>query len=176
MTVRAESEITLARVDDGNDGVSPVANVVKVGDTATITITDSGGTTTASISDGSSGPTITDVKTQYYLSTSDSSATGGSWSDTPQAFISGYYYWTREYTTYSDSSHTTSTPVYNRGLTYACEYAESASDAAEAASGYAQNAYNTASQCTASLRTPSRGKRSPSWVPRARARPPWSTC
>lgn len=36
----------------GGDGYSPVANVVKEGSTATITITDKTGTTTASISDG----------------------------------------------------------------------------------------------------------------------------
>lgn len=44
--------------DDGEDGFSPIANVVKVGDTATITITDKSGTTTAQIKDGS-GATIT---------------------------------------------------------------------------------------------------------------------
>lgn len=36
----------------GADGYSPIANVVKEGSTATITITDKTGTTTASISDG----------------------------------------------------------------------------------------------------------------------------
>ena len=40
---------------DGADGFSPSAYVEKVGDTATITITDKDGTTTASISDGSGG-------------------------------------------------------------------------------------------------------------------------
>ena len=153
MTVRAESEITLARVDDGNDGLSPVANVVKVGDTATITITDSGGTTSASISDGTSGVSITSAKTQYYLSTSDSSTSGGSWSDTPQTYVSGKYYWTRDYITYSDGNTSTSTPVYNRGLTYACEYAESASDAADLAKDYAENASEYAARALGNLST-----------------------
>lgn len=143
MAVRAETDITLTRVDDGT---SPSASVVKVGDTATITITDSGGTTTASISDGTSGVSITDVKTQYYLSTSDSSPSGGSWDDTPQVFESGKYYWTRDYITYSDSTTSTSTPVYNRGLTYACEYAESASDAADSANLSASTALNSLSE------------------------------
>ena len=40
---------------DGQDGFSPIANVSKSGDTATITITDKNGTTTASISDGTDG-------------------------------------------------------------------------------------------------------------------------
>lgn len=41
----------------GADGYSPIANVVKEGSTATITITDKTGTTTASISDGPKGDT-----------------------------------------------------------------------------------------------------------------------
>ena len=43
---------------NGADGFSPIATVVKSGDTATITITDKNGTTTAQISDGS-GASIT---------------------------------------------------------------------------------------------------------------------
>ena len=40
---------------DGVDGFSPTATVTKSGDTATITITDKNGTTTAEVYDGSSG-------------------------------------------------------------------------------------------------------------------------
>lgn len=40
---------------DGADGFSPIATVSKVGDTATITITDENGTTTATVTDGSDG-------------------------------------------------------------------------------------------------------------------------
>lgn len=43
----------------GQDGYSPSATVTKVGDTATITITDKNGTTTAQISDGSGGGSAT---------------------------------------------------------------------------------------------------------------------
>ena len=47
--------------ESGGQAVSPRATVVKVGDTATITITDYEGTTTATISDGQDGvsPTVT---------------------------------------------------------------------------------------------------------------------
>lgn len=44
----------------GQDGVSPVANVSKSGSTATISITDANGTTTAQISDGTNGTNGTD--------------------------------------------------------------------------------------------------------------------
>lgn len=40
---------------NGEDGFSPVATVTKEGNTATITITDKNGTTTASVSDGMNG-------------------------------------------------------------------------------------------------------------------------
>lgn len=40
---------------DGTDGFSPIATVTKSGDTATISITDQGGTTTATVSDGAQG-------------------------------------------------------------------------------------------------------------------------
>ena len=43
---------------DGADGFSPIANVTKVGDTATITITDAQGTTTAQVHDGAGGDTV----------------------------------------------------------------------------------------------------------------------
>ena len=46
---------TGAAGQDGADGFSPIANVSKVGDTATITITDENGTTTATVSDGTDG-------------------------------------------------------------------------------------------------------------------------
>lgn len=46
---------TGAAGQDGADGFSPIATVSKVGDTATITITDENGTTTASVTDGSDG-------------------------------------------------------------------------------------------------------------------------
>ena len=42
---------------DGDDGISPVANVEKSGTTATITITDKTGTTTATVTDGTDGHT-----------------------------------------------------------------------------------------------------------------------
>ena len=45
---------------DGQDGFSPMASVSKSGDTATITITDKNGTTTAQISDGVDGHDGTD--------------------------------------------------------------------------------------------------------------------
>lgn len=69
---------------------------------------------------GTDGVSVTDVKPQYYLSTSSSSATGGSWGDS-LSYVSGKYIWTREYVTYSNNTHTTSAGIYNEALTKACE-------------------------------------------------------
>lgn len=46
---------TVTNGTDGQDGFSPIATVSKSGNTATITITDKNGTTTANISDGKDG-------------------------------------------------------------------------------------------------------------------------
>lgn len=81
--------------------------------------------------------TGTTVKNQYYLSTSSSSATGGSWSDTTPTWSSGKYVWTRVSTTKTyadgDSTTTTSTAVYDKTLTDALSTAASASSAASSA-------------------------------------------
>lgn len=78
--------------------------------------------------------TSTSVKTQYYLSTSNSSATGGSWSDTVPAWSSGKYVWTRIRTTKTYASGTStdsdSTAVYDSNLTSALSTAASASTTA----------------------------------------------
>lgn len=46
--------------DPGANGFSPIANVTKSGDTATITITDKNGTTTATVKDGSDATVTVD--------------------------------------------------------------------------------------------------------------------
>lgn len=55
-----------------------------------------------------SGITVT---TQYYLSTSNTTQTGGTWSDTLPAYVEGRYYWTKTITTYADGSTVESTPI-----------------------------------------------------------------
>ena len=75
--------------------------------------------------DGDDGVSVTSVQPQYYLSTSSSSATGGSWS-TSLTYVVGKYIWTRDYITYSDGSHSTSTEIYNQALTQSCKDAADA--------------------------------------------------
>ncbi len=65
---------------------------------------------------GQNAPTITSVREQFYLSTSSTSQTGGSWSNTIPTWSNGKYYWTMVVTTYSDSTTTTSMAVLDQGL------------------------------------------------------------
>jgi hypothetical protein len=65
---------------------------------------------------GANAPTITSVEQQFYLSTSKSTQTGGSWLATVPVWSSGKYYWVRVATTYSNGATTTSTPVLDNAL------------------------------------------------------------
>lgn len=60
---------------------------------------------------------VSEVVEQYYLSTSSTTQTGGSWSTTQQTWVAGRYYWTRSRFTWSDGSVTYTDPVLARALT-----------------------------------------------------------
>jgi len=74
-------------------------------------------------------------KTQYYLSTSKTSATGGSWFDTVPEWVDGMYIWTRIATTFTAISGASSTSysngAYDSNLTNALSAAASAYDIAD---------------------------------------------
>lgn len=84
---------------------------------------------------GPQGVSVTKVEPQYYLSTSASSATGGSWS-IAMTYSAGKYIWTREKITLSNGNTTYSTAVYNSALTSACANALSAHQIAEDTNQY----------------------------------------
>src|SRR5699024_6280821 len=56
------------------------------------------------------------VKQQFYLSTSNTAQSGGSWTDTIPVWSTGKYYWTRVITTYDNSTTTQSLPVLDNAL------------------------------------------------------------
>ena len=60
---------------------------------------------------GDDGIGVQDVDVLYYLSTSSSSLSGGSWSTTAPAWVNGKYMWTRSVITYTDGSSTTTDAV-----------------------------------------------------------------
>ncbi len=61
--------------------------------------------------DGTSGKGVKSIVEQYYLSTSQTSLTGGSWSTTPPTWEKGKYIWTRSVINYTDDSTTTTDPI-----------------------------------------------------------------
>lgn len=82
-------------------------------------------------STGDTGKGIKSVTPQYYLSTSNTTQTGGSWSSTQPAWSDGKYYWTRDSITWSDNSVTTTTPTLATGLNNANQSASQAKTIAQ---------------------------------------------
>lgn len=58
-----------------------------------------------------------EVVEQYYLSTSQTAQTGGSWQSAQPTWVKGRYYWTRSRITWSDGTVTYTTPTLARALT-----------------------------------------------------------
>ena len=95
-------------------------------------------------SQGAAGKGIKSVKTQYYLSTSSTAQSGGSWKDTQDTWSSGKYYWTRDYITWSDDTTSTTTPILATGLNNANSTANTAKSTADTAKSTADAANTTA--------------------------------
>ena len=66
---------------------------------------------------GITGLGVASVEEQYYLSTSNTTQTGGSWSTTQQTWSTGKYYWTRSKITWSDGTTSYTTATLARALT-----------------------------------------------------------
>lgn len=108
--------------------------------------------------EGDSARNIIAVTPYYYLSSSNSTQTGGEWSTTPASYpaTGTYYYWTKTITTYDSGSPTESTPVLDMIITNAAKDARdanaTASDAWNKADGAltdAGNALNIANSASA---------------------------
>lgn len=81
--------------------------------------------------DGANGVDGRGIKSsvpEYYLSTSPSAVTGGSWSTSVPAWSSGKYYWQRLNITWSDGGTSYTDPVFNSALTSANQNAKTAVD------------------------------------------------
>lgn len=78
--------------------------------------------------DGVDGRGIKSSVPEYYLSTTPSAVTGGSWSTSVPAWSSGKYYWQRLHITWSDGGTSYTDPVFNSALTSANRNAKTAVD------------------------------------------------
>lgn len=63
------------------------------------------------VNDGANGKGVSSTTVYYYLSTSNTTQTGGVWTTSPPAWVEGCYYWQKIATTYTDGTATESTPV-----------------------------------------------------------------
>lgn len=77
---------------------------------------------------GKDGRGIRSSVPEYYLSTTPSAVTGGSWSTSVPAWSSGKYYWQRLHITWSDGGTSYTDPVFNSALTSANQNAKDAVD------------------------------------------------
>lgn len=115
--------------------------------------TDANGTTTYSAAlcitgvkgdTGNTGVGISSIVPQWYLSTSDQSTTGGTWSNTQPTWESGKYYWTRSRIFYDDGTIGYTTEVLANGENSANSNAAAAVSTANTASNTASSAVSTA--------------------------------
>lgn len=60
---------------------------------------------------GATGKGVSKTEVFYYLSTSNTTQTGGSWSTSVPAWVDGSYYWQKIKTTFTDNTTSESTPV-----------------------------------------------------------------
>ena len=81
--------------------------------------------------DGDDGVGISSVVPQYYLSTSSTAQTGGSWSASEPTWVSGKYIWTRSMVTWADGTSSPTDPVLASALNTANETAADAKDTAD---------------------------------------------
>lgn len=106
--------------------------------------------------DGEQGVSVTSLKAQYYLSTSASAPTGGSWSDSQQTYQSGKHYFTRTLVTYSNNT-TSYAPSANgtlaQGLNNANANALNAVGTANTANANASDAKTAAGTALATANT-----------------------
>ena len=77
---------------------------------------------------GKDGRGIKSSVPEYYLSTTPSAVTGGSWSTSVPAWSGGKYYWQRLHITWSDGGTSYTDPVFNSALTSANQNAKTAVD------------------------------------------------
>lgn len=66
---------------------------------------------------GDTGKGVSSIVNQYYLSTSNTTQTGGSWSSTVPPYVEDCYYWTKSHIVWTDNTETDTTAVLDNGLT-----------------------------------------------------------
>ena len=144
-------KVSLVKVVDQVQDMAPTIDVSKDGSTTTITVTNSDGSSSVSTitdgadgadgadgidgtngEDGEDGRSVVSIVKQYYLSTSASTTTGGSWGYDIPVYISGRYYWYRDEIEWANPTEITHSPaVLDNGLNNAISNASTAQTIAQ---------------------------------------------
>lgn len=93
---------------------------------------------------GDYGVSATAIQEQYYLSSSSTMQSGGTWSETCPEWVKGKYIWTRSKCSWSNGTTTYTSPVLAQGINTANSNANSAQNTANNAQNTAENANDTA--------------------------------
>lgn len=93
---------------------------------------------------GDTGIGVREVIEQYYLSTSNTTQTGGSWKTTQDTWTSGKYIWTRNKITWTNNTITYTIPILATGINNANDTANAANTTANTANTTANTAKTTA--------------------------------
>lgn len=116
------------------DGTVDFSTTVSTGKTYLGVYSDNTAADSTSPSDYSwtliKGTGATDLTPEYYLSTSSTAPTGGSWSEDQQEWEQGKYYWTRQKVSWTDGTATYTAPVLETALNSANSIAANAADSA----------------------------------------------
>lgn len=121
LTVTSDNHLTAPTLTFTATTSLTVTTLAAVGNMVTLPVVLDGGKVTLnraiSLQIAPTGVGVDELVTQYYLSTSNSTQTGGSWSATPAAYVSGRYYWKREKVDWTDGSTSYTDAVLDNALT-----------------------------------------------------------
>lgn len=123
LTVTSDNHLTAPTLTFTATTSLTVTTLAAVGNMVTLPVVLDGGKVTLnraiSLQIAPTGIGVDELVTQYYLSTSDSTQTDGSWSATPAAYVAGRYYWKRDKVDWTDGTTSYTDPVLDNALTNA---------------------------------------------------------
>ena len=100
---------------------------------------------------GDTGIGVEEIEEQYYLSTSDTTQSGGSWKTTQDPWVPEKYIWTRNKITWTDNTVTYTTPILAEGINNANSTANSAKDTVDSVNNNLNNNYYTKKEAASQM-------------------------
>lgn len=127
--LKEQLERILTEMEDKTGGVQSIETVLNDDNTMSLIITDMTGNRTETEIQNAAG--VESIVTQYYLSESSSSQTGGEWVNIQPEWEADHYLWQRNLITWTDGDIAGTTPRLMTAINDACEQALAAVAAAQ---------------------------------------------